>query len=96
LLVGWKKPYESSQFDPASWYRANRPGASLAFGSKGQSSKPFELLLLPQDFGAKVDGTTLDSVAINAAIDHAGGQGVVVVYLSPGVYRCGTVVSRAM
>jgi hypothetical protein len=53
------------------------------------------LLLRPQDFGAKVDGTTLDSPAINAAIDRANGQGGGVVYLSPGVYLCGTVILKS-
>jgi polygalacturonase len=53
------------------------------------------LLLRPQDFGAKVDGISLDSPAINAAIDRANGQGGGMVYLSPGVYLCGTVVLKS-
>ncbi len=53
-----------------------------------------DLLLRPQDFGAKVDGTALDSPAINAAIDRAYGQGGGLVYLSPGVYLCGTVILK--
>ena len=53
------------------------------------------LLVRPQDFGAKVDGVTLDSPAINAAIDRAHGQGGGLVYLSPGVYLCGTVVLKS-
>ena len=53
------------------------------------------LLLRPQDFGAKVDGTSLDSPAVNAAIDRANGQGGGVVYLSPGIYLCGTVVLKS-
>ena len=52
------------------------------------------LLLRPQDFGAKVDGTSLDSPAVNAAIDRAYGQGGGMVYLSPGIYLCGTVVLK--
>jgi polygalacturonase len=53
------------------------------------------LLLRPQDFGARVDGATLDSPAINAAIDRAHGQGGGLVYLSPGAYLCGTVVLKS-
>ena len=54
-----------------------------------------ELLLRPQDFGAKGDGTTLDSPAINAAIDRANAQGGGMVYLSAGTYLCGTVVLKS-
>ncbi len=53
------------------------------------------LLLRPQDFGAKVDGSALDSPAINAAIDRAHAQGGGMVYLSPGMYLCGTVVLKS-
>lgn len=68
--------------------------ASFAFGpSAGKQAK--ELLLRPQEFGAKVDGITLDSPAINAAIDRAHGQGGGMVYLSPGTYLCGTVVLKS-
>jgi polygalacturonase len=68
--------------------------AGVAFGATiAQQSKGF--LLRPQDFGAKVDGTTLDSPAINAAIDRAHGQGGGMVYLSPGTYLCGTVVLKS-
>ena len=54
-----------------------------------------ELLLRPQQFGAKVDGATLDSPAINAAVDRAHVQGGGVVYLSPGSYLCGTVILKS-
>lgn len=67
-------------------------GAILAATPHEKSSSP---LLRPQDFGAKVDGVTLDSAAINAAIDRAHGQGGGMVYLSPGVYLCGTVVIKS-
>ena len=53
------------------------------------------LFLRPQDFGAKADGVTLDSPAINAAVDRTNGQGGGLVYLSPGVYLCGTVVLKS-
>jgi polygalacturonase len=58
-------------------------------------SQAKELLLRPQDFGAKVDGITLDSPAINAAIDRAHGQGGGMVYLSAGTYLCGTVALKS-
>ncbi|MDW5267435.1 MULTISPECIES: glycoside hydrolase family 28 protein [Acidobacteriaceae] len=67
-------------------------GVALGPFSKSQAK---ELLLRPQDFGAKVDGTTLDSPSINAAIDRAHGQGGGMVYLSPGIYLCGTVVLKS-
>ena len=43
-------------------------GADVSNGPFSKSNAN-DLLLRPQDFGAKVDGTTLDSPAINAAID---------------------------
>ena len=67
---------------------ANRVGAA-------PTVKAEALLFRPQDFGARVDGTALDSPAINAAIDRAHGQGGGVVYLSPGSYLCGTVVLKS-
>src|ERR1035438_6546813 len=72
-------------------------GIAGADGSSGHFSKSNakDLLLRPQNFGAKVDGTTLDSAAINAAIDRAQDQGGGMVYLSPGVYLCGTVVLKS-
>ncbi|WP_263419028.1 glycoside hydrolase family 28 protein [Terriglobus albidus] len=44
----------------------------------------------PMHFGATGDGRTLDSSAINAAIDACARSGGGVVYLRPGVYRSGT------
>ena len=67
-------------------------GAARGTGPKVNSNA---LSLRPQDFGAKVDGTSLDSPAVNAAIDRANGQGGGLVYLSPGVYLCGTVVLKS-
>ena len=66
----------------------------LAFGSTS-APQSNNALLRPQDFGAKVDGTTLDSPAIKAAIDRAHGQGGGLVYLNPGVYLCGTVILKS-
>ncbi len=45
----------------------------------------------PRQFGAVGDGKTLDSAAINAAIDACNQAGGGVVYCSPGNYLCGTV-----
>jgi hypothetical protein len=53
------------------------------------------LFYLPQSFGAKADGKTLDSNAINAAVDHAHEAGGGVVYVRPGTYLCGTVVLKS-
>jgi len=49
----------------------------------------------PQSFGARGDGNSLDSPAINAAIDACNRGGGGVVYLRPGVYRSGTVVLKS-
>lgn len=52
-------------------------------------------LFLPQSFGASADGETLDSPAINAAIDRASVTGGGIVYLRPGIYLSGTVVLKS-
>ena len=44
-----------------------------------------------KDFGALGDGQTLDSPAINAAIEHAALQGGGQVTLPPGTYLCGSI-----
>jgi len=54
-----------------------------------------QFFYLPQSFGAKADGKTLDSNAINAAIDHAYDAGGGIVYVGPGIYLCGTVVLKS-
>ncbi len=59
------------------------------------SAAPAGLLLRPQQFGAKSDGVTLDSPAINTAIDHACARGGGVVYLNPGLYLCDTVILKS-
>lgn len=43
------------------------------------------------EFGAKGDGSTYDTKAIQAAIDRAVGQGGGKVVVPPGVYLCGTI-----
>jgi len=48
----------------------------------------------PRQYGAAADGKTMDSGAINAAIDACSRAGGGVVYLAPGTYLCGTVVLK--
>jgi hypothetical protein len=65
-----------------------------AFGaaqSQGLPNLSTAHLLNPRQFGALGDGKTLDSRAINAAIDACTKSGGGVVYCSPGRYLCGTV-----
>jgi hypothetical protein len=52
---------------------------------------PAANLFIPRQFGAIGDGKTLDSPAINAAINACTKAGGGVVYCSPGNYLCGTV-----
>jgi hypothetical protein len=54
-------------------------------------SNPANSVFSPRQFGAIGDGKTLDSPAINAAIDVCSKAGGGVVYCSPGKYLCGTV-----
>lgn len=49
----------------------------------------------PRSFGAVGNATSLDSPAINAAIDACNRDGGGVVYLRPGVYRSGTIVLKS-
>ena len=48
----------------------------------------------PRQYGAKGDGKALDSPAFNAAIDACTGAGGGVVYVAPGIYRCGIIVLK--
>lgn len=66
-----------------------------AFASHKLGDDPQPAIFNPRKYGAKGDGKTLDSAAINAAIDACTRSGGGVVYLSPGVYRCGTVVLKS-
>lgn len=56
---------------------------------------PPPAFLTPRDFGAKGDGATSDTRALQAALDAAHGQGGGTVYLGPGVYLCGTLRLRS-
>ncbi len=51
--------------------------------------------ITPRQFGALADGKTLDTKAIQQAIDAAHGQGGGTVYFPPGVYLCGTIRLRS-
>ena len=65
---------------------------AYARGQKGsQQGGLSSNLFSPRQFGALGDGKTLDSPAINAAIDACNRAGGGVVYCSPGRYLCGTV-----
>lgn len=70
---------------------AVQPASVLAGAPTSRAPRIFDV----QAFGAKGDGTTLDSPSINQAVDacHASGGGVV--YLSPGVYQCGTIILKS-
>lgn len=59
------------------------------------AAKPGPRLFDVRAFGASGNGTTLDTRAINAAIDacHSAGGGVA--YVPPGVYLCGTAVLKS-
>ena len=48
-----------------------------------------------RDFGAKGDGMTPDTEAIQAAIDHAAGKGGGVVRVPAGTYLCGSIWLRS-
>lgn len=63
-----------------SAYGSHLPGDSLG-------KRQFNV----KDFGAKGDGHTLDSHAINSAIDAAAQSGGGVVYLPPGTYLSGSI-----
>ncbi len=61
-------------------------------GSQGMSAAN---VYNPRQFGAMGDGKSLDSPAINAAIDACTKAGGGIVYCSPGNYLCGTVELRS-
>lgn len=65
---------------------------NTAIAQVSSGASPF---VTPQQFGAKADGRTLDTAAVNAAIARANAQGGGTVYLSAGAYLCGTVILRS-
>ena len=66
---------------------------SYAYGGSGRRLQDSQALSVftPRNFGATGKGTSLDSPAINAAIDACTRAGGGVVYCAPGTYLCGTV-----
>ena len=67
-------------------------GHAYAAGQRSSpQSNPANSIFSPHQYGAIGDGRTLDSPAINAAIDACNKAGGGVVYCSPGKYLCGTV-----
>ena len=67
-------------------------GHAYATGQRNSpQSNPANSIFSPRQFGAIGDGKTLDSPAINVAIDACNKAGGGVVYCSPGKYLCGTV-----
>ena len=70
-------------------------GASLVRAAPaGRSARP-DIAEAPwtsvRRFGAKGDGTAIDTPAVNAAIDYAAARGGGTVYFPPGVYACFTI-----
>ncbi|MEI9851923.1 MAG: glycosyl hydrolase family 28-related protein [Sphingomonas sp.] len=53
--------------------------------------RPAEGWVSVRDFGAKGDGTTIDTPAINKAIEHAAARGGGTVWFPPGTYACFTI-----
>ena len=60
-----------------------------------QTGKSALTFLNVKDFGAKGDGTKLDSAAINKAIDICNERGGGMVYVPPGIYLSGTVILKS-
>jgi hypothetical protein len=69
------------------------PALAAARPSGGKESR--SLFFEPRFYGASADGKSLDTRAINAAIDvcHQAGGGIV--YLRPGIYLSGTVILKS-
>jgi len=65
--------------------------APAAMDDAGASSRIFDI----RKFGAQGDGKTLDTAAINKAIDACNSAGGGTVYLGPGVYLSGTVILKS-
>jgi len=61
----------------------------------GQSSPRSRLILSVRDFGAKGDGTTKDTAAIQRAVDRAAVLGGGDVLVPPGHYRTGAIALRS-
>jgi len=69
--------------------------SAIPLGAAAPRQGTHSIIFEPHTYGAVGDGKTLDSGAINAAIDacHQAGGGIV--YLRPGIYLCGTVILKS-
>lgn len=70
-----------------------QPGRERRTGS-GMIGNASPKVYSPIEFGARPDGTTLATEAIQRAIDVCAGEGGGIVQLSPGVYLSGTIFMR--
>ena len=68
--------------------------AALALGTTRLSSPKSEAVYDVRDYGAKVDGKTLCTKSIQAAIDRCAADGGGTVYLPPGNWLSGTIYIR--
>ena len=69
-------------------------GSALPLSATGSAERP-ALVHDVRDYGARGDGTPLDSAAINLAIEAAAAAGGGSVVVPAGRYRCGTVTLRS-
>jgi polygalacturonase len=67
-----------------------QPAYAQASGPQPKPTDPTAHWFNIRDFGAAGDGATIDSPAINKAIDQAAAQGGGVVHFPPGTYACYT------
>ena len=75
----------------SAWLGASASAADDSNGSSVPAKTTAELVYNIRDFGAKGDGTTLDTAAIQAAIDAANRDRGGVVLVPAGDFLCGTV-----
>jgi hypothetical protein len=77
---------------PVQLKSAQRPDAVATGGNMStEQEKPADGIYNVRNFGAKGDGTTLDSPAINEAIEFCSSNGGGTVLVPPGVYLSGTI-----
>jgi hypothetical protein len=74
---------------------AGRPPAPLLAAAASAPSPTGLHLFSVREFGAASDGKTLDTKAINAAIDACHRSGGGIAYVPPGVYLSGTVILKS-
>ena len=67
--------------------QAAQAAATSAAANRGSAPYAFNV----KDFGAVGDGATIDTPAINKAIDHAASRGGGTIHFPPGTYACYTI-----